>query len=134
MSPPSRRELRLEDLSLLAETLRAPEEPLRICQTLESIGGEVIGHRLFTVIRFDGGLSEVQRIHSSLPAVYPVGGRKQKKATAWADQVLGEIKVVSRQRRREHPIRLRRSRKNSGAWSWMSPQRSHRVRRPSSVR
>ena len=90
---PSRRELRVEDLSLLAETLRASEQPLRICRALERVSGEIIGHRLFTVMRFDGGRSEVERIHTNLASAYPVGGRKQKKETAWADQVLGEMKV-----------------------------------------
>jgi len=55
-----------EDLSLLAETLRASEQPLRICRALEKVSGETIGHRLFTVMRFDGSRSEVQRIHTNL--------------------------------------------------------------------
>ncbi len=88
-----RRELRVEDLSLLAEALGDPDQPLRICRALEKLSGETIGHQLFTVMRFDSDRSEVQRIHSSLPSAYPAGGRKQKKATAWADQVLGEMKV-----------------------------------------
>ena len=90
---PSRRELRIEDLSLLAEALRAPDQPRAICQALEKLSGETIGHQLFTVMRFDSERSEVQRIYSNLPSAYPAGGRKQKKATAWADQVLGEMKV-----------------------------------------
>ena len=90
---PSRRELRLEDLDLLAEALRAPDQPLTICRALETLSGETIGHQLFTVMRFDSDRSEVQRIHSNRPSAYPTGGRKQKKATAWADQVLGEMKV-----------------------------------------
>ena len=52
-----------------------------------------IGHRLFTVMRFDSARSEVQRIHTSMPDAYPAGGRKQKKATKWADRVLGEMQV-----------------------------------------
>jgi transcriptional regulator with GAF, ATPase, and Fis domain len=90
---PSRRELQVEDLSQLAEALRAPEQPQSICSALEKLTEAVIGHRLFTVMRFDSSRSEVQRIHTSLPAVYPTGGRKQKKATAWADRVLGEMRV-----------------------------------------
>jgi hypothetical protein len=90
---PSRRKLQAEDLSALAEALRSPKQPLTICRALEKLSGETIGHRLFTVMRFDGDRSEVQRIHTSLPAVYPVGGRKQKKATAWADHVLADMKV-----------------------------------------
>jgi GAF domain-containing protein len=87
------RELRTEDLSLLVEALRVPDQPLSICRALEKLSGEVIGHQLFTVMRFDSDRSEVQRIYSNLPSAYPAGGRKQKKATAWANQVLGEMKV-----------------------------------------
>ena len=90
---PSRRELRVEDFGQLAEALRAPGQPLAICQALEKLSRETIGHQLFTVMRFDSDRSEVQRIYSNLPSTYPAGGRKQKKATAWADQVLGEMKV-----------------------------------------
>ena len=90
---PSRRELRVEDLNLLAEALRVPDQPLPICRALEKLSGETIGHQLFTVMRFDSDRSEVQRIHSNLPLAYPAGGRKQKQATAWADQVLGGMKV-----------------------------------------
>jgi GAF domain-containing protein len=90
---PSRRDLRIEDLSLLAETLCATDQPLSVCRVLEKLSGETIGHRLFTVMRFDSGRSEVQRIHTNLPSAYPAGGRKQKRATAWANQVLGEMKV-----------------------------------------
>src|ERR1043166_274904 len=90
---PSRRELQAEDLYGLADVLHGPNPLHAICGALEKLTAEVIGHRLFTVMRFDGECSEVQRIHSSLPAVYPAGGRKQKKATKWTDQVLGETKV-----------------------------------------
>jgi hypothetical protein len=93
MGPPSRRKLQTDDLSLLAEALRAPDQPLAICRALETLSGETIGHRLFTVMRFDSARSEVQRIYSNMPSVYPAGGRKQKKATAWASHVLGDMKV-----------------------------------------
>jgi hypothetical protein len=90
---PSRQQLRVEDLDLLAEALRAPDQPLSICRALEKLSGETIGHQLFTVMRFDSDRSEVQRIYSNRPSAYPAGGRKQKKATAWADQVLGGMQV-----------------------------------------
>jgi GAF domain-containing protein len=91
--PPPRREFRVEDLHRLADALRDPEQPSAICCALEQLTGEVIGHRLFTVMRFDRERSEVQRIHTNLSAAYPAGRRKQKKDTRWADQVLGEMKV-----------------------------------------
>jgi GAF domain-containing protein len=89
----SRRKLQAEDLSALAEALRSPNQPLTICRALEKLSGETIGHRLFTVMRFDSDRSEVRRIHSSLPAAYPAGGRKRKKDTAWANHVLTDLKV-----------------------------------------
>lgn len=90
---PSRRELVSEDFGLLADALRAPEQPLRICQTLEKVSGDVIGHRLFTVMRLHGTSFEVERIYSNLPSVYPAGGRKKKKNTAWGSHVLDDMKV-----------------------------------------
>src|SRR5580658_1727424 len=93
MNVPERRNLRAEDLSLLAETLRAPGQPFRICQAVERVSSEIMAHRLFTVMRYDSSRSEVQRIYTSLPSTYPAGGRKKKKETPWANQVLDEMKV-----------------------------------------
>jgi GAF domain-containing protein len=90
---PLRREINAEDFGLLAAALRAPEQPLRICQALEKVSGEVIGHRLFTVMRLHGAQFEVERLHSNLPSAYPAGGRKKKKDTAWAAHVLDDMKV-----------------------------------------
>jgi hypothetical protein len=69
------------------------DQPPSICRVLERLSGETIGHQLFTVMRFDSSSSEFQRIHTNLPSAYPAGGRKKKGATAWANQVLGEMKV-----------------------------------------
>ena len=44
-------------------------------------------------MRFDAERSEVERVHSSLPSVYPVGGRKKKADTQWANHVLRAMKV-----------------------------------------
>src|ERR1051326_4594802 len=91
--PPPRRELQVEDLGQLAAALRAVGQPQAICRALEELTRETIGHRLFTVMRFDSKRAEVQGTHPTLPQAYPTGGRKQKKATAWPDRVLGEMKV-----------------------------------------
>jgi GAF domain-containing protein len=89
----ARRELRTEDLSGLAEALRTADRPPRIYAAIEVLSGEIIGHRLFTIMRFDADRQEVERVHSSLPSVYPVGGRKKKANTAWADHTLHAMKV-----------------------------------------
>jgi hypothetical protein len=50
--------------------------------------GSKIGQRLFTVTWFDAAAMQVQRVYSSNPLAYPVGGRKAKRDTAWGRQVL----------------------------------------------
>jgi hypothetical protein len=88
-----RRALRNEDIAALAAALRSPERPPPIFRLIETLSGEVIGHRLFTIMRFDSARDEVERVHTSLPAVYPVRGRKAKKNTAWSDHVLRDMQA-----------------------------------------
>lgn len=47
-----------------------------------------IGYDLLTVMRVHPDAWEVERLHSTDAAAYPVGGRKQKRATAWGASVL----------------------------------------------
>jgi len=89
----ARRELRLDDLAQLADALRAADRPPPIYRAVETLSAAVIGHRLFTIMRHDPDRAEVERVHSSMPAAYPVGGRKRKKDTAWSDQVLRDMTV-----------------------------------------
>lgn len=89
----ARRDLRLDDLAHLAATLRSADQPPRIFAAVAALTAEAIGHRLFTIMRFDPERAEVERVHSSMPAVYPVGGRKAKRDTAWSDHTLRDMKV-----------------------------------------
>jgi GAF domain-containing protein len=88
-----RRELGLVDLSGLAIALRREAEPSAIYRAVDELSAEVIGHRLFTIMRLCAGGSEVERVHTNMPAIYPIGGRKRKAYTLWADRVLGELKI-----------------------------------------
>jgi GAF domain-containing protein len=88
----ARRELTLVDLARLVEALRDAGRPPAIFRAVEALTAAVIGHRLFTIMRYDPGRAEVERLHSSLPA-YPVGGRKRKRDTAWSDHVLRDRQV-----------------------------------------
>jgi len=81
------------DLGRLAEALASADQPPRIFRALDELSGEVIGHRLFTIMRFDPARSEVERLYSNMPDVYRVGGRKKKTDTAWADHILRDKKV-----------------------------------------
>ena len=89
----ARRELQLDDLAHLVAALRGENHPAPIFRAVEALSAEVIGHRLFTIMRFDAGRSEVERVHTSMPAVYPVGGRKAKRDTAWSGHTLRDMKV-----------------------------------------
>jgi hypothetical protein len=91
--PSLRRSLNIDDLCALTQAQRAADQPRAICAALETLSAQVIGHRLFTVMRFDSTRSEVQRIYSNMQGAYSLGGRKGKKATAWADHVLRDMKV-----------------------------------------
>ena len=84
-----RRDLRTSDF----ERVAAAGSPPAIFQVMEALTAEVIGHRLFTIMRFDPKHDEVERVYTSMPAVYPIGGRKAKKDTAWSDHVLRDRKV-----------------------------------------
>ena len=85
--------LRPDDFGELAQALRSPDRPPRIFAAVERLSAATIGHRLFTVMRYDTARGEVERVHTSMPEAYPVGGRKAKKDTAWSDHVLRDMKV-----------------------------------------
>ncbi len=87
----ARRELRLDDLAGLVETLRRAEAG--VYREVETLSAAVIGHRLFTIMRYDPERAEVERVHSSMPEAYPVGGRKAKRDTAWSNHTLRDMKV-----------------------------------------
>ena len=59
------------------------------------MAGRLFGHALFTVTRSLHATMEVERVYSSNPAAYPVGGRKQKRDTEWGRRVLdgGEVMI-----------------------------------------
>ena len=56
----------------------------------------MLGHKLLTVMRHVAATAEVERIYSSNPRAYPVGGRKQKQGTPWGEKVLdrGEVFIA----------------------------------------
>jgi transcriptional regulator with GAF, ATPase, and Fis domain len=58
------------------------------CAAVAQGANTAIGHRLFTVMRFDAAAMQVQRLYSSDPAAYPPGVRKAKRDTWWGRHVL----------------------------------------------
>lgn len=86
----------LDDLAALAQRFAAEREPARFYAAVDALVQEVIGHRLFTLMRVDAARAEVERVYSSNVSAYPVGGRKQKRGTPWSRAVLdrGEVFVA----------------------------------------
>jgi hypothetical protein len=76
-------------LQAVAAALGQPGQPGVTFLALERALGATLGHRLFTLLRYDPGANESQRIHTSHPAAYPVGGRKTVQPTAWTACVFG---------------------------------------------
>lgn len=56
---------------------------------IDRLAQAAFGHRLFTAMRYLQSTDEVERIYTTDPAAYPIGGRKLKRDTAWSRQVLG---------------------------------------------
>jgi GAF domain-containing protein len=62
-------------------------------RAVDALARRTIGHILFTVNRHLPATAEVERLYSSDPAAYPVGGRKQKRDTPWGRIVLDQGEV-----------------------------------------
>lgn len=92
----ARRPLTLSDLAALAELLAVEPRPALLYAATDALVQEVIGHRLYTLMRVHEATDEVERIYSSNTTAFPVGGRKVKRGTPWSRAVLdrGEVFVA----------------------------------------
>ena len=80
-----------ERWELLQGVVRAssrPHQPAPLFAALDAALGEVVGHKLFTVMVLDHANGESERVYSSDPASYPVAGRKRAVDTPWYKQVI----------------------------------------------
>lgn len=67
-----------------------PPRPAALFDRLAREAETSIRCRLFTITAFDAGAMSVERIYSTDPSVYPVGGRKPKRDTEFGRRVLVE--------------------------------------------
>ena len=75
------------------ETLSAISDPDTLFAEMERHLGEILEHKLFTVMAIDPAAGEAARLYSSSPQEYPVKGRKPLgELTDWGKQVIGEGK------------------------------------------
>ncbi len=67
--------------------------PNALFAALAAVAAEAMDCVLFTVMRCDAAAGEVERLYSTNLEAYPVGGRKAKRDTPWARQVLGDRRI-----------------------------------------
>lgn len=91
-TPPAQQTLELSDLERLAMAMRVKDQPAEIFREVHAVAASTIGLTLFTIMSYDAQHHEVERVYTNMPDVYPLGGRKQKRGTAWARQILQDFK------------------------------------------
>lgn len=72
----------------LTDAMGQGGQPDAAFQAFDRLVGDALGHRLFTVLGWRDGSSEVERLHSSRPGDYPLLARKAMRPTPWGALVL----------------------------------------------
>lgn len=72
----------------------AAVSPNAAFEAIEAIAARRLGANLVTAMRYDAPNATVERLYSSNPAAYPVGGKKLKRDSDWSRQVLVEKRVL----------------------------------------
>jgi GAF domain-containing protein len=91
-APPAPQTLGLSNLEYLARAVRLNGQPMEIFRAVHEVAASTIGFGLFTIMSYDAQHEEVERVYTNMPDVYPVGGRKKKRGTPWAKQILHDLK------------------------------------------
>ena len=74
---------------MTTQIARNPSEDLRLDFTaIGQLAQARFGWKLFTAMRYLPESGEVERVHTSDAAAYPLSGRKTKRDTGWSRQVL----------------------------------------------
>lgn len=78
------------------ETLSAgaAESPLALFEAIHQVAQRRVDAGLVTAMRHDEPAATVERLYSSNPQAYPVGGRKLKQDSDWSQHVLVERRVL----------------------------------------
>ena len=78
------------------ETLSAGagQSPDALFNAVDQVAARRVNAGLVTVMRHHAAEQQVERLYSSNPQAYPVGGRKQKRDTGWSRKVLAEHQVL----------------------------------------
>lgn len=74
----------------LSNALSLQGQPHSAFRAFDELCARAFGHRLFTILAWDGNADELQRVYSSCPLEYPVSARKPMGSTPWGDRILKE--------------------------------------------
>jgi len=85
--------LRIPDLISLSAAIASSDMPLSVFQAIERIAAARMRVSIFSASNCFADSLELERIYSSRPDVYPVGARKSKRLTNWAQYVLKDRRV-----------------------------------------
>jgi len=75
-----------------AAALAAPGQPVTLFRAVEAAVQAAVGHKLFTLMVWHQASGDAERIYSSNPQAYPVGGRKPMVDSPYGQLVFGEQK------------------------------------------
>jgi hypothetical protein len=75
----------IEDLTV---ALAQGGQPQAAFQAFDGVCAMAFGHRLFTILAWQSGSDELERVYTSQPAEYPLSARKRMGPTAWGSHVL----------------------------------------------
>ena len=70
------------------ELAAAAGQPHTAFRALEKLAEATVGARLFTLMTVNLAIREGMRVHTSMPEIYPVTGRKPLPEGIWTDQVI----------------------------------------------
>jgi GAF domain-containing protein len=101
--------LTAEDIEALSAG--AAVSPAALFEAIHQVARRRLDAGLVTAMRHDEPAATVERVYSSNPAAYPVGGKKTKQDSDWSQHVLVEKRVLIsagdnaiRQHYVDHPI------------------------------
>ena len=80
----------LVHLHAIAAAAAAEDQPAALFAAIERATAALIGHRLFTVMRYHADTAESERVWSNQPSAYPVRGRKPVVDSAWTRRIFAE--------------------------------------------
>lgn len=78
----------LDQLHRCAAAVGDPDSPAFLYEAVGDALSTLAGHRLYTLLTVTADGTEVERIHTSDPAAYPLQGRKRMGPTPWGAHVL----------------------------------------------